>query len=132
MGATVTRPILSPSKISPTMYHRSKFQLIITRKTLGPPRWTISHKQDQCPRGQAMHRRIVSPAPTKLCLRQAPSSKLWTGETDMKVGHLKHLVSSVIDLDEISAQCTSHTNTSWYCGGREGENFCEWNASQEV
>ena len=38
----------------------------------------------------------------------------------MKIGHLKHLVRSVIDLDEISAQCTCHTNTSWYCGGREG------------
>ena len=38
--------------------------------------------------GQAMHRRIVSPAPTKLCLWQAPSSKLWTGETDMEIGDL--------------------------------------------
>ena len=44
--------------------------------------------QASCPRGQAMHRRIVSPAPTKLCLWQALSSKLWTGETDVKIGHL--------------------------------------------
>ena len=68
-----------------------------------------------------MHRRIVSPAPTKLCLWQAPSSKLWTGETDMKIGHLKNFVRSVIDIDEIQAQRTCHTNTSWYCGGREEE-----------
>ena len=35
-----------------------------------------------------MHRRIVSPAPTKLRLWQAPSSKLWIGETDMQTGNL--------------------------------------------
>ena len=45
--------------------------------------------QAGCPRGQAMYRRIVSAAPTKLCLWQAPWSKLWTGKTDMKIGHLK-------------------------------------------
>ena len=51
--------------------------------------------QAGCPRGQAMHRRIVSPAhrsdqsaSTKLRLWQVPSSKLLTGETDTQTGNL--------------------------------------------
>ena len=59
----------------------------------------------------------------------------------MKIGHLNltlytlnfaspdlrsasHSVRSVINPDEIPAQRTCHTDTSWYCGGREGENHC--------
>ena len=34
------------------------------------------------------HALNVPRAPTKLCLWQAPSSKLWTGETDIEIGHL--------------------------------------------
>ena len=69
--------------------------------------------------------RLDQPAPTKLHLWQAQSSKLWTGETDIQTGNLIYLASyilkTVTDPDEIPIQCTCHTNTGWYYGGWEGK-----------
>ena len=60
--------------------------LIITRETLGER--TGPEPTSRLPEGQAMHRRIVSPASTKLRLWRALSYKLWTGETDMETGNI--------------------------------------------
>ena len=107
--------------------------LIITRGTLGPTRWTGSHKQAARGPGDAPSNSLASPYQIVFMassIVQTMDWWDWYGSRPLKPDFIHfqlriawpwYLVRSVIDPDEIPAQRTCHTNTSWYCGGWEGE-----------